>query len=172
MCSSDLDLYIKGLLTQQTSQVMYNRQMDRIAEDALMDTAETQREDGTLYVRMDQMQEQYERMFALAFGLTDDDCRVRAWEAVTLWQYEQYPYAMSAQELDAVRANVELQINEAKRRRREATQLAIALPYISCDDWYQSLAGPQLLTVFDPREPLHGLDRVLVSGSRIVKLQQ
>ena len=165
------DLYIKGLLAQQISQIMYDRQMDRIAEDALMDVAETQWEDGTLRVRTDQLQKQYERLFSLAFGLADDDCRLRAWEAVTLHQFRQYPYALSAQELDEIRSGMEAQINAAKRLRREAAQLAIALPYVSQDDWYQSLAGPQLLTVFDPREPLRGMERAFVSGSRIVKLK-
>ena len=166
------DLYIEGLLAQQTTQIMYDRQMDRVAEDALMDVAETDLEDGTIVVRTDQLQEQYERLFALAFGLADDDCRLRAWEAVTLRQFAQYPYALSAKELDAIRSDMEAQINDAKRRRRESAQLAIALPYVAYDDWYQTLAGPQLLTVFDPREPFHGADRALVSGSRIVKLRE
>ena len=52
------NLYIKGLLAQQISQIMYDRQMDRIAEDALMDVAETQWEDGTLRVRTDQVQKE------------------------------------------------------------------------------------------------------------------
>ena len=66
---------------------------------------------------------------------------------------------------------LEAQINKAKRRRREEAQLAIALPYVAYDDWYQAIAGPQLVTVFDPREPLPGLDRAVVGGSRIVKLR-
>ena len=165
------DLYIKGLLAQQTTQIMYNCQMDRIAEDALMDVIETEQDDGTLIVRADQMREQYEKLFALSLGLTDDDCRLRAWEAVTLWQFGQYPYALSAQELDAIRTEMEERINDAKCRRREAAQLAIALPYVAYDDWYQAVAGPQLLNVFDPREPLSGFDRAVISGSRIVKLR-
>ncbi|MCI7130853.1 MAG: hypothetical protein MSA09_09975 [Lachnospiraceae bacterium] len=165
------DLHIEGLLVQKTSQVMYNRQMDRIAEDALMDVTETEWEDGRLDVRTDQMQQQYEKLLSLSFELTDDDCHLRAWEAVTLWQFGQYPYDLSAQELDALRADMEKQINNVKHRRREATQLAIALPYVSQDDWYQTIAGPQLLTSFDPREPFRGVDRTLLSGSRIRKLR-
>ena len=166
------DLHIKGLLAQQTTQIMYERQMDRIAEDALMDVVETEQADGRLTVRMDQMQEQYERLLALSFELPDDDCYLRAREAVTLWQFGQYPYALSAQELDAIRVKMEAQINETKHRRREASQLAIALPYMSYEDWYQTLTGAQLLTVFDPREPLWGVERAVFSGSRIVKLQK
>lgn len=166
------DLHIASLLAQQTTQIAYDRQMDRIAEDALMDAAETQMDDGILAVRTDQMQAQYEKLLTLSFDLTDDDCRLRAWETVTLWEFEQYPYALSAQELDAIRSDMEAQINDVKRRRREAAQLAIALPYVAYDDWYQTIAGPQLLTVFDPREPFPGADRALVSGSRIVKLRK
>ena len=166
------DLHIARLLAQQTTQIAYERQMDRIAEDALMDAAETQLDDGTLAVRTDQMQAQYEKLLAWSFDLTDDDCRLRAWEAVTLWEFEQYPYALSAQELNGFRSDMETQINDAKRRRRESAQLAIALPYVAYDDWYQTIAGPQLLTAFDPREPFSGADRVLVSGSRIVKLRK
>lgn len=166
------DLHILGMITQQVTQLQYDRQMDRIAEDALMDVVETEWTDGTLAVRTDQMQEQYEQLFALSFGLADDDCRLRAREAVTLWQFGQYPYALSAQELDRIRSDMEAQANAAKRRRREAAQLAIALPYVSYDDWYQTLAGPQLTTVFDPRDPLWGSDRALFSGSRIVKLPE
>ncbi|MBO5154467.1 MAG: hypothetical protein J6C00_08985 [Eubacterium sp.] len=166
------DLHIASLLAQQTTQIAYDRQMDRIAEDALMDVAETQMDDGTLAVRTDQMRSQYEKLLACSFDLTDDDCRLRAWEAVTLWEFEQYPYALSAQELDAIRSEMEAQINDVKRRRREAAQLAIALPYVAYDDWYQTIVGSQLLTVFDPREPFRGADRALVSGSRIVKLRK
>ena len=166
------DLHIARLLAQQTTQIAYERQMDRIAEDALMDVTETQMDDGAVAVRTDQMQTQYEKLLAWSFDLTDDDCRLRAWEAVTLWEFEQYPYALSAQELNGIRSDMETQINDAKRRRREAAQLAIALPYVAYDDWYQTIAGPQLLTVFDPREPFSGADRALVSGSRIVKLRK
>lgn len=166
------DLQIAGLIAQQTTQTAYDRQMDRIAEDALMDTVETQMDDGTLFVREDEMREQYEKLLAWSFDLTDDDCRLRVWEAVTLREFGQYPYALSAQELDEIRSGMEARINDVKRRRREEAQLAIALPYVAYDDWYQTIAGAQLLTVFDPREPLPGLDRALVSGSRIVKLRR
>lgn len=166
------DLQIADLIAQQTMQVSYDRQMDRIAEDALMDTVETQMDDGTLAVRENEMREQYEKLLSWSFDLTDDDCRLRAREAVTLWEYGQYPYALSAQELDEIRTGMETRINDVKRRRREEAQLAIALPYVAYDDWYQTIAGAQLLTVFDPREPLPGLDRALVSGSRIVKLRR
>ena len=166
------DLHIEGLLAQQTMQIVYDRQMDRIAEDALMDVVETELDDGTLTVRTDQMRKQYEKLLDLSFELADDDCRLRAWEAVTLWEFGQYPYAISAQELDTIRSRMESQINDVKRRRREAAQLAIALPYVSYDDWYQTLGGPQLLTVFDPREPFSGMERAFVSGSRIVKLRE
>lgn len=166
------DLYIAGLIAQQTTQAAYDRQMDRIAEDALMDTVETQLDDGTLLVQEDEMQEQYEKLLAWSFDLTDDDCRLRVWEAVTLRAFAQYPYALSAQELDEIRSGMEVRINDVKRRRREEAQLAIALPYVAYDDWYQTIAGVQLITVFDPREPLPGLDRALVSGSRIVKLRR
>lgn len=166
------DLHIESLLTQQATQIVYDRQMDRIAEDALMDVIETQMDDGTLAVRTDQMKERYEKLLAWSLDLTDDDCRLRAWEAVTLWEFGQYPYELSAQELDEIRSDMETQINDVKRRRREAAQLAIALPYVAYDDWYQTIAGPQLMTVFDPREPFPGSDRALVSGSRIVKLRK
>lgn len=166
------DLHIESLLTQQATQIVYDRQMDRIAEDALMDVIETQMDDGTLAVRTDQMKERYEKLLAWSLDLTDDDCRLRAWEAVTLWEFGQYPYELSAQELDEIRSDMEMQINDVKRRRREAAQLAIALPYVAYDDWYQTIAGPQLMTVFDPREPFPGSDRALVSGSRIVKLRK
>ncbi len=166
------DLHIEGLLTQQATQIVYDRQMDRIAEDALMDVIETQMDDGTLAVRTDQMKERYEKLLAWSLDLTDDDCRLRAWEAVTLWEFGQYPYELSAQELDEIRSDMETQINDVKRRRREAAQLAIALPYVAYDDWYQTIAGPQLMTVFDPREPFPGSERALVSGSRIVKLRK
>lgn len=166
------DLHIESLLTQQATQIVYDRQMDRIAEDALMDVIETQMDDGTLAVRTDQMKERYEKLLAWSLDLTDDDCRLRAWEAVTLWEFGQYPYELSAQELDEIRSDMETQINDVKRRRREAAQLAIALPYVAYDDWYQTIAGPQLMTVFDPREPFPGSERALVSGSRIVKLRK
>ena len=137
-----------------------------------MDVIETQMDDGTLAVRTDQMKERYEKLLAWSLDLTDDDCRLRAWEAVTLWEFGQYPYELSAQELDEIRSDMETQINDVKRRRREAAQLTIALPYVAYDDWYQTIAGPQLMTVFDPREPFPGSDRALVSGSRIVKLRK
>lgn len=163
------DLYLEGQIVQRTTQVAYDRQMDRIAEDALMDIVETELEDGTPVVRVEQMREQYAKLLSLSFGLSDDDCRLRAWEAVTLWQFSQYPYAISAQQLDEIRSGMEAQINDVKRRRRELSQLAVALPYLSYEDWYQTLAGPQLVTMFDPRDPLWGIDRAFVSGSRIVK---
>lgn len=166
------DLTISRMLAAQVTEAVYDRQMDRITEDALMDIAETGQDDGTLSVRTDQLQEQYERLFSLAFDLADDDCRLRAWEAVTLRQFQQYPYDLSAQELEAIRLDMEAQINRAKRLRQEEAHLSIALPFTSRDDWYQSLEGPQLFGVFDPREPLPGMERAIASGSRIVKLAE
>lgn len=166
------DLKIAKLLAAQTSQIMYGRQMDRIAEDALMDIVETSLDDGTLLVRTDQLQEQYERLFSLAFELTDDDCRVRAWEAVTLRQFQQYPYDLTVEDVETIRLAMEAQINQAKRMRREAAHVSLAFPFTSHEDWYQSLYGPQFVTVFDPREPYPGMERALISGSRIRKLTE
>lgn len=163
------DLLIGGLCEQQTAAVIADRQMDRIAEDALMDVVETENADGTPQIRSRQVYEQYRRLFSEAYELTEDDCRLRAWEAVTLWQLRSYPYAISAQELDVLRDSMEQQINTAKRQRREATRLMLSFPYRSNEDWQQTLSGTQLLTVLDPREPFAGYDRAVFSGSRIVK---
>lgn len=164
------DLYIGSLLAQRTTQVIYDRQMDRIAEDALMDVVETEADDCMPLVRTSRLQEQYERLMGLAFDLADDEMRLRAWESVTLWQFTQHPYALSAQELDTLRSQMEAEICAAKSRRREEQHLSIAFPYTSGEAWYQTVSGTQLLTVFDPREPLAGYDRALISGSRIEKL--
>jgi hypothetical protein len=144
--------------------------MDRIAEDALMDVVETQEEDGTLLVRTGQLSEQYEKLLRAMYELTEDELELGVLEAVTLWEFRQYPYNLSADELEQIRSGMEGQIREKKRRRREQQLLSLALPYISREDYYQTLFGPQLLTVFDPRECLPGMDRVMDSGSRIVKL--
>lgn len=166
------DLRILHLTEQYTSRVVYERRMDRIAEDALMDVVETQKNDGSLVIRMDQMQEQYAKLLRLQFDLTDEDCALRAWEAVTLWQFGQYPYAWTAQELDDFRDGLQHQMNEVKRIRREQDRLRLEFPYIAYDDWYQMPQGPQLFTGFDPREWGGGIDRVVFSGSRIVKLKK
>jgi hypothetical protein len=164
------DLHIGALQAQEFSRIAYNRQMDRIAEDALMDVVETQEEDGTLLVRTGQLSEQYEKLLRAMYELTEDELELGVLEAVTLWEFRQYPYNLSADELEQIRSGMEDQIREKKRRRREQQLLSLALPYISQEDYYQTLSGPQLLTVFDPRECLPGMDRVMDSGSRIVKL--
>ncbi len=164
------DLYIQGLLSQSVSEISLNRQMDRIDEDALMDIVETAYEDGSLRVRTEQMQEQFERLLALSFDLTDDASRLYAQEAVTLFCFRQYPYRLSAQEVDQMIEGMEMQANEEKRRRREAQLLRIAMPYCTHEAWYQPPAGPQLFTVLDPREPFRGHERAVLGGSRIVKL--
>lgn len=164
------DLHIETLCAKRLTEISYNRQMDRIAEDALMDIVETEYEDGTLLMRTKQLAEQYERLLGLAFELTDDAQRLRAAEAVTLWQLRRYPYALSGKELAQIYAGMETQMKEAKRRRREMQLFAIAMPYSAHEAWYQSLAGPQLVTVFDPRELFQGYDRAVLSGSRILKL--
>lgn len=164
------DLYIRGLLAKSISGISSNRQMDRVSEDALMDIVETAYGDGRLDVRTGQLQEQFERLLALSFDLTDDAAKLHAQEAVTLFCFRQYPYNLSAQEVEGIIAGMEQQANEAKRRRREAQLLRIAMPYRAHEQWYQPPAGPQLLTVFDPREPFAGWERAALSGSRIVKL--
>lgn len=166
------DLKIQRLASQYTSQVIYDRKMDRIAEDALMDIVETQKNDGTLVIRMDQMQDQYAKLLRLQFDLTDEDCALRVWEAVTLYQFGQYPYAWTMQEMDEFRDALQYQLNEAKRIRRERTRLRLEFPYIAYDDWYQMPQGVQLFTGFDPREPGGGFDRFIFSGSRIIKLNK
>ena len=165
------DLKIQRLAGQYTSQVIYDRKMDRVAEDALMDVVETQKNDGTLIIRMDQMQEQYAKLLRLQFDLTDEDCALRVYEAVTLHQFRQYPYAWTMQDLDAFRDTLQYQLNEAKRIRREQTRLRLEFPYTAYDDWYQMPQGPQLFTGFDPRESGDGRDRFVFSGSRIIKLK-
>jgi hypothetical protein len=129
-----------------------------------------QEEDGTLLVRTGQLSEQYEKLLRAMYELTEDELELGVLEAVTLWEFRQYPYNLSADELEQIRSGMESQIREKKRRRREQQLLSLALPYISREDYYQTLSGPQLLTVFDPRECLTGMDRVMDSGSRIVKL--
>lgn len=164
------DLHIEALCVKRLTEISYNRQMDRIAEDALMDIVETANEDGTLLLRTKQLTGQYERLLRLAFELTDEEQRLRVTEAVTLWQLRQYPYALSAQELAQIYEGMEAQGMEAKRRRRETQLFAIAMPYRAHEAWHQSLAGPQLVTMFDPRELFQGYDRAVLSGSRILKL--
>ena len=164
------DLHIQSLIAQRVSGAAINRQMDRIDEDALMDIVETAYEDGSLAVDTLQLQEQFERLLALAFDLTDDAAKLYAREAVTLFCFRQYPANITAQELDWIIEDMEAQVNEAKQSRREAQLLQIAMPYAAHEPWYQPPAGPQLLTVFDPREPLAGPGRAMLGGSRIVKL--
>lgn len=165
------DLRIAGLTEQYTTRLVHERKMDRIAEDALMDVVETQQDDGSPVIRMAYMQEKYAKLLRLQYDLTDEDCALRAWEAVTLWQFGQYPYAWSAQELDALRDELQHGMNEAKRRRREQTRLRLEFPYVAYEDWYQMPQGAQLFTGFDPRESFGGLDRAVFSASRIVKLK-
>ncbi len=164
------DLMIADLCARRLTTVAYERQMDRIAEDALMDVVETQGRDGAPIVRTGQIYEQYRHFLSCAYDLTEDDCRERAWEAVTLWEFSQYPYALTAQELDEIRDGLEQQINSRKRLRRELTHFALAFPYRSGGEWSQTLYGSQLLTVFDPWDVHAGYDRAAFSGSRIVKL--
>lgn len=165
------DLRIAGLTEQYTTRLVHERKMDRIAEDALIDVVETQQDDGSPVIRMAYMQEKYAKLLRLQYDLTDEDCALRAWEAVTLWQFGQYPYAWSAQELDALRDELQHGMNEAKRRRREQTRLRLEFPYVAYEDWYQMPQGAQLFTGFDPRESFGGLDRAVFSASRIVKLK-
>lgn len=165
------DLRIAGLTEQYTTRLVHEKKMDRIAEDALMDVVETQQDDGSPVIRMAHMQEKYAKLLRMQYDLTDEDCALRAWEAVTLWQFGQYPYAWSAQELDALRDELQHGMNEAKRRRREQTRLRLEFPYVAYEDWYQMPQGAQLFTGFDPRESFGGLDRAVFSASRIVKLK-
>lgn len=165
------DLRIAGLTEQYTTRLVHERKMDRIAEDALMDVVETQQDDGSSVIRMADMKEKYAKLLRMQYDLTDEDCALRAWEAVTLWQFGQYPYAWSAQELDALRDELQHGMNEAKRRRREQTRLRLEFPYVAYEDWYQMPQGAQLFTGFDPRESFGGLDRAVFSASRIVKLK-
>ncbi len=165
------DLRIAGLTEQYTTRLVYERKMDRIAEDALMDVVETQQDDGSSVIRMADMQEKYAKLLRMQYDLTDEDCALRAWEAVTLWQFGQYPYAWSAQELDDLRDELQHGMNETKRRRREQMRLRLEFPYVAYEDWYQMPQGAQLFTGFDPRESFGGLDRAVFSASRIVKLK-
>ena len=165
------DLRIAGFTEQYTTRLVHERKMDRITEDALMDVVETQQDDGSPVIRMVSMQEKYAKLLRMQYDLTDEDCALRAWEAVTLWQFGQYPYAWSAQELDALRDELQHGMNEAKRRRREQTRLRLEFPYVAYEDWYQMPQGAQLFTGFDPRESFGGLDRAVFSASRIVKLK-
>ena len=163
------DWKIQYVLAQKLSDVQYNIQMDRIAEDAMMDIVETEYADGSLYVRTAQLQERYEQLLQLAFDLTDDEKRLLAYEAVTLWKFQQYPYALTAEQTDALCTQLQEQVNEVKRRRREEQLVEIALPYVRVDDWYQALGGAQLVTVFDLREHFPTYDRAVFSGSRLEK---
>lgn len=164
------DLRIRAMLADSAGEISYNRQMDRIDEDVLMDLVETEDADGTLFVRTWELEERLERLLALAFDLPDDDLKLRAREAVTVYCFRQYPYRISAQEVDAVIENMEAEANAAKCRRRETQHFKIAMPYRTGEPWYQPPSGPQLLTVFDLREPSWGYERAVFGGGRIVKL--
>ena len=165
------DLRIASLQEQTLSSLTYEKRMDRIAEDALMDVVYTQLDDGTLVISMSDLEQNYERLIERGYDLTDEDCSLRVWEALALWQFGQYPYAWSASQLDAFRDELQQQMNEGKRARREASRLSLEFPYISGDDWYQMPSGAQLFTSFDPREEIGETDRVIFSAGRIVKLK-
>ncbi|MDD6037494.1 MAG: hypothetical protein PUD20_01655 [bacterium] len=164
------DLEISRALASRCSEVMYNRQMDRISEDALMDVVEQQYDSEALQIRNYRLEEQYGRLLRLAFDIADEDVRLRAREAVVLKTLEQYPYAMSSEQLQRITEQMEKEINEEKRRRRELAHISLTLPFADGEAMYQSLAGPQLTIVFDPKDITGFMDRVIFSGSRIVKI--
>lgn len=164
------DLKIQILVASRLSEICYDRQMDRISEDALMDIVETENRDGTLVMRTEELEDKYKSLLSLALDLTDEDAALRAKEAVILYQLRQYPYNMTADELNDTLYAFRTHITEQRRTRREQQMLMINMPYIANDAWYQTLYGAQLLTVFDPREPIWGTDRVVFSGSRVLKL--
>lgn len=164
------DLEISRALSSRCSEVIYNRQMDRISEDALMDVVEQQYDNEALHIRNRQFEEQYGRLLHLAFDLTDEDASLRARQAVLMKSLRQYPYAMSMEQLQTITDQMEEAVNESKRRRRELTHISLALPFVDGEALYQTLAGPQLTTIFDPRDANGFMDRILFSGSRIVKI--
>ncbi len=165
------ELRILAYEEQLISKQVYEKKMDRLTEDALMDVVETQLDDGSLVIRTKQIEENYERLLRAQYDLTDDDCKLLAKEAVSLYQFGQYPYEWSSENLEGFRDALQRQMNERKRERREAFRLQLEFPYITGEDWYQMPAGPQLFLGFDPREWLGETDRVVFSASRIVKLK-
>lgn len=164
------DLKIASLAQSQVSQIQYNRLMDRVNEDALMDVLMTEYEDGALQWDALQLQDRFHRLLQLQFDLTDDDAWLRARLAVTLYEVRQFPYNLSADELDCMTAMMEQCLRERDRLAKGQQARALFLPYIPADSFSQSLHGVQFLTVFDPNERGLWYDRVQFSGSRIVKL--
>lgn len=164
------DLQIASLAQSQVSQIQYNRRMDRVNEDALMDVLVTEYEDGALQWDGAQLQDHFRRLLQLQFDLTDDDAWLRARLAVTLYEIRQFPYNLSAGELDHVTAMMEQCLRERGIQVKAQQARALFLPYIPSDSFAQSLQGVQFLTVFDPTERGLWYDRVQFSGSRIVKL--
>lgn len=164
------DLKIASLAQSQVSQIQYNRLMDRVNEDALMDVLVTEYEDGSLQWDTLQLQDRFRRLLQLQFDLTDDDAWLRARLAVTLYEIRQFPYNLSADELDRMTSMMEQCLRERDRQVKGQQARALLLPYIPSDSFSQSLQGVQFLTVFDPYERGLWYDRVQFSGSRIVKL--
>lgn len=164
------DLKIASLAQSQVSQIQYNRRMDRVNEDALMDVLVTEYEDGALKWDALLLQDHFQRLLQLQFDLTDDDAWLRARLAVTLYEIRQFPYNISAGELDRATAMMEQCLRERSSQVKGQQARALFLPYIPSDSFSQSLQGVQFLTVFDPNERGLWYDRVQFSGSRIVKL--
>lgn len=163
------DLKLQEYTASRLSELAYNRQLDRISEDALMDMTETQWEDGSLLVRVDEVEERYQELYALALDLSDDDAALRGREALIIQQFRQYPYAITSEEISEAITELNVQLLRQKQDRLQEQLLRINMPYISQDRWYQSMSGPQLFTVFEPRKMIWGTKRVVFSGSRIIK---
>lgn len=173
-----LDLKIGYLAEAFCQQEQYERRLDRICEDSLMDSILQENEDGTILADQDRIYRRFEELLQLEFDAISSEERQYLCDCIRIMQFEYLQPVLSPEDTDRIRERFE-QIAAGQGQEgapgRAADKFAFYFPYITQEDWYQNIAGPSLYSLFEPDssgDPWEPYRRYVFSGGRIVKQEE
>lgn len=169
-CILPLDIQMSYVSRAFCLQKSYDRVLDRICEDSLMDAVEAEYGQGEMQVDVSKVYERFEELLSLEFGTVSEWEKEKLLRSVRLEQFEYLDSKLSVQQTEELRQAWEAAI--AMKSQTGEKEFSLYFPFLSGEDWYQNPAGPSFYSFFDPEgeEAVPGgYRRYVFSGGRIVK---
>ena len=169
-----LDIRAAYLSQSFCQQAMYEKILDRVCEDSLLDAVAEEGEEGCVQVDVQKAYQRFDELLDMEFGAISEWERQRLLSGIRLKQFENLSKGLSVSQTEELREKWEaaIALHDGATGDGEKKRIELYFPYIPGEDWYQNLTGPSLYSFYEP-DGRGGLSdiyrRYVFSGSRIVK---
>lgn len=169
-----LDLRTEYIAQSFCQQKKYDKALDRICMDSLTDSVIRENDDGSMVVDEARVNDRFRELLMLTFDAVSQEDREYLRRCIRMQQFYDLQDMLTAEQTDAVRRQMEQAVADSRNDAhiKNMGLFAFYFPYISHEEWYQSLAGPSLYSFFEAdssEDPWKKYRRYVFSGGRIVK---